>query len=69
MIESQTYDYKGYRIVVMNKQPIFQAAIYPILMSLPLVNWTRPPIEAPNVRAAELLARQRIDKTLAKEAA
>jgi hypothetical protein len=56
--------YRDYEIQVMNRPPIWQAAIYPTKPGMTEVDWTTKPIEAANVEAAYLLARRRIDYVL-----
>ena len=59
-VETQEYEHRGYNIVVTNKPPIFQAAIYATEPGMADIDWTTKPIEAINVRGAEIEARSRI---------
>jgi hypothetical protein len=63
-METQTYEFRGYEIQVTHKPPIWQAAIYPTKPGMLEIDWTSKPIEAANVRGAELLARDRINEAL-----
>ena len=48
-VETQEYEHRGYNIVVTNKPPIFQAAIYATEPGMADIDWTTKPIEAINV--------------------
>jgi hypothetical protein len=64
-IETHSYSYRDYEIVVAHTPPYFQAAIYPTNPHLPAVDWETAPIRAANVMGAVELAKQRINKTFA----
>jgi hypothetical protein len=64
-METQNYKYRSYEIQITHTSPFWQAAIYPINPNLPKIDWTRDPIRAANVRAAEELAKSRNDEALA----
>ena len=65
-MDTQEYDYRDYKIVVIHKPPVFQASIYPTKPGMVEIDWTTKPIEAGNMRGAEFLARSRIDAALSR---
>jgi hypothetical protein len=65
-MDTKEYDHRDYKIVVTHKLPIFQAAIYPTKPGMVEIDWTTKPIEAGNIRGAELEARSRIDAALSR---
>ena len=47
-MEAQTFEYRGYKIVVTQAPPFWEAAIHPSHPSLPQVDWTHAPIRGHN---------------------
>src|ERR1700719_3526337 len=64
-METQTYKYRDYEIVVTHTPPFFQAAIYPTNQSFPQIDWQLEPIRSINVKGAEDEAKARINAGLA----
>ena len=64
-METQTYKYRDYEIVVTHTPPFFQAAIYPTNQSFPQIDWHLEPIRSINVKGAEDEAKARINAGLA----
>ena len=64
-METQTYKYRDYEIVVTHTPPFFQAAIYPTDQKLPQIDWQLEPIRSINVKGAEDEAKARINAALA----
>jgi hypothetical protein len=64
VIEAPTFEYRGYRIVVTQAPPFWEAAIHPSDPSLPKVDWTSTPIRAVNEKVAEGEAQRRINEAL-----
>jgi len=56
--------HRGYEIVVTNKPPGWQAAIYPTRPNIPKVDWESEPINEMTETAAREKARSRIDEAL-----
>ena len=52
-MEAQTFEYPGYKIVVTQAPPFWEAAIHPSHPSLPKVDWTHAPIRGHNERGVE----------------
>jgi hypothetical protein len=63
-VETQTFEYRGYKIVVTHSPPFWEAAIYPSHRHLPVVDCTSSPIRAVNERVAEGEAQRRINEAL-----
>ena len=42
-METQSFEYRGYRIVVTHVSPFWQAAIHPIHRNLPTIDCTSAP--------------------------
>jgi len=63
-MQTQTFEYRGYRIVVTNVPPFWEAAIHPSDPGLPKVDWTSAPIRAHNEQVAEGEAQRRINEVL-----
>ena len=60
-MEAQTFEYRGYKIVVTEAPPFWEAAIHPSHPSLPKVDWTHAPIRGHNEKVVEGEAQRRIN--------
>jgi hypothetical protein len=65
-VETHSYNYRDYEIVVTHTPPYFQAAIYPTKPTLQTIDWELKPIRAANMQGAVELAKQRINIVLAQ---
>ena len=64
-METQRYQHRDYIIEVESKPPSWQARIDGNKPNLPIIDTTKKPIFAVNAKGAEMLAKRRIDETLA----
>jgi len=64
-MEMQRYQHRDYVIEVEPKPPSWQARIYGNKPNLPIIDTTKETIIAVNLKGAEMLAKRRIDETLA----
>jgi hypothetical protein len=63
-METQSFEYRGYRIVVTYVSPFWQAVIHPKHHNLPTIDCTSAPIRAVNEKVAEGEAQRRINEAL-----
>jgi hypothetical protein len=63
-MEAQTFEYRGYKIVITQAPPFWEAAIHPSHPSLPKVDWTHAPIRGHNEKVVEGEAQRRINEAL-----
>ena len=63
-METQSFEYRGYRIVVTHVSPFWQAAIHPTHRNLPTIDCTSAPIRAVDEKVAEGEAQRRINEAL-----
>lgn len=60
--KDEAANYRGYEIIITEKPPGWQAAIYPTQPNMPKINWESEPINEMTEAAARAKARLRIDK-------